>query len=209
MVVIGDMDKMVGGAQNGGMTGNMNIQGPSQGNDIIETAKAAGNFKTLLAALEATKLTDTLKGEGPFTVFAPTDKAFAALPKGTVEALLKDPSTLKKILLYHVVGQKLMAKDVVNMNDINTLEGQKLPVKIDQGVVSIGKAKVIKTDIYARHGVIHVIDVVLIPPVAEGPVAEGPTEAENMNGNMNGMSGNTGMAENTMTEKMPEGQTST
>jgi transforming growth factor-beta-induced protein len=97
---------------------------------IVSLAKENGDFKTFLSALNAANLTDTLNGTGTFTVFAPTDITFAALPKGTMEALLKDPSKLKKVLLYHVAGQKLMAKYVVKMSDITTLEGQKLPVKI-------------------------------------------------------------------------------
>ena len=131
--------------------------------DIIETATDAGNFTTLLTALNATNLTDTLKGKGPFTVFAPTDKAFSALPTGTVEALLNNTSALKNILLYHVAGQRLMAKDVANMSNITTLEGQKLPVNVtDQGVF-VGNATITMVDINASNGVIHVIDTVLMP----------------------------------------------
>jgi transforming growth factor-beta-induced protein len=121
-------------------------------------------FKTLLTALNATNLTDTLNGEGTFTVFAPPDEAFAALPKGTLDALLKDPIKLKKILLYHVAGQRLMAKDVVNMTNITTLEGQNVPVKVTGQEVYVGNAKITKTDINASNGVIHVINAVLIPP---------------------------------------------
>ena len=97
---------------------------------IVDVAEENGNFTTLLTALNATNLTDTLKGEGPFTVFAPTDRAFAAMPERKIEALLNDTGTLKKILLYHVAGQRLMAKDVVNMSNITTLEGQKLKVNV-------------------------------------------------------------------------------
>jgi len=132
--------------------------------DIVETAKDDGNFTTLLTALNATNLTDTLKGEGPFTVLAPTDKAFAALPEGTIETLLNNTSKLKKILLFHVVSQRLMAKDVVNMSNITTLEGQKLPVNVTDKGVLVGKAKIIMTDVNASNGVIHEIDTVLIPP---------------------------------------------
>ena len=135
-----------------------------QQKDIIETATDAGNFTTLLAAINATNLTDTLKGKGPFTVFAPTDEAFAALPSGTIEALLNDTSALKKILLYHVAKGRLTAEDVANMSNINTLEGQKLPVNVtDQGVF-VGNAMITMADINASNGVIHVIDAVLIPP---------------------------------------------
>jgi len=132
--------------------------------DIVETAKDEGNFTTLLTALNATNLTDTLKGEGPFTVFAPTDRAFAALPEGTIETLLNNTSKLKKILLFHVVSQRLMAKDVVNMSNITTLEGQKLKVNVTDKGVLVGKAKIIMTDVNASNGVIHEIDTVLIPP---------------------------------------------
>jgi len=135
-----------------------------QQKDIIETATDAGNFTTLLAAINATNLTDTLKGKGPFTVFAPTDEAFAALPNGTIEALLNDTSALKKILLYHVAKGRLTAEDVANMSNITTLEGQKLPVNVtDQGVF-VGNATITMVDINASNGVIHVIDTVLIPP---------------------------------------------
>jgi uncharacterized surface protein with fasciclin (FAS1) repeats len=188
------------GVQAGNMTGlkTCYVNGtvsPSQGNDIIETARAAGNFKTLLAAIEAANLTDTLKGEGPYTVFAPTDKAFEALPEGTVDALLKDTDKLKRILLYHVADQRLMAKDVVSMNEITTLEGQKPPVKVADQEVSIGNAKIIMTDIPASNGVIHVIDTVLIPPEAEGQAEAGNMTEGTQAGNMtDGQEG--GMAEN-------------
>jgi uncharacterized surface protein with fasciclin (FAS1) repeats len=132
---------------------------------IVSVAKENGNFKTLLTALNATNLTDTLNGEGTFTIFAPTDEAFAALPNGTIDSLLKNPSKLKMILLYHVAGQRLMAKDVVNMTNITTLEGQKLPVSVTEQGVYVGNAKITKTDINARNGVIHAINIVLIPPV--------------------------------------------
>lgn len=132
---------------------------------IVKVAEENGNLTTFLAALNATNLTDTLNGEGPFTVFAPTDEAFAALPTGTVEALLNNTSTLKKILLYHVAKGRLTAADVVNMSNITTLEGQKLPVNVtDQGVF-VGNAMITIGDINASNGVIHVIDAVLIPPV--------------------------------------------
>ncbi|MGB9930131.1 MAG: fasciclin domain-containing protein [Methanosarcina sp.] len=132
--------------------------------DIIEVATEDGNFTKLLTALDAANLTCTLKGEGPFTVFAPTDKAFAALPEGTVEALLKDTATLKKILLYHVTDEKLAAEDVVEISSITTLAGQKLPVTVSEKGVFVGKAKIIMTDIEASNGIIHKIDAVLIPP---------------------------------------------
>jgi uncharacterized surface protein with fasciclin (FAS1) repeats len=131
---------------------------------IVTIAKENGDFKTLVTALDAANLTDTLNGEGTFTVFAPTDEAFAALPKGTLDALLKDPIKLKKILLYHVVSGNLTAKDVVKMKEIKTLEGQNVPVKVTGQEVFLGNAKITKTDINARNGVIHVINAVLIPP---------------------------------------------
>lgn len=131
---------------------------------IVSVAKENGDFKTLITALNATNLTDTLNGEGTFTVFAPTDEAFAALPNGTIDSLLKNPSKLKMILLYHVAGQRLMAKDVVNMTSINTLEGQKLPVNVTKQGVYVGNALITKTDINASNGVIHAINKVLIPP---------------------------------------------
>ena len=137
---------------------------PSQEKDIIGTAKAAGNFTTLLTALNATNLSDTLKGEGPYTVFAPTDEAFAALPSGTKTTLLNNTDMLTEILLYHVADQKLMANDVVNMTSIKTLQGSELPVNItDQGVF-VGNAQIVMQDVNASNGVIHVIDAVLIPP---------------------------------------------
>ncbi len=131
--------------------------------DIIETATAEG-FKTFRTALNATNLTDTLKGEGPFTVFAPTDKAFAALPNGTLKTLLNDTEALKKILLYHVAGEKLTAEDVANMTSITTLQGSELPVNVTEEGVFVGDAKIIVQDLNASNGVIHAIDAVLIPP---------------------------------------------
>jgi uncharacterized surface protein with fasciclin (FAS1) repeats len=131
-------------------------------NDIIETARSAGSFKTLLAALEAADLTDALRGAGPFTVFAPTDGAFAKLPKGTVEALLKDIPKLQSILTYHVVAGKVMASDVVKLDEAKTLQGQVVRIDTSSGV-KINGARVVKTDVAAGNGVIHVIDEVLLP----------------------------------------------
>jgi len=131
-------------------------------NDIIETARTAGSFKTLLAALEATDLTGALQGDGPFTVFAPTDEAFAKLPKGTVESLLNDIPKLRSILTYHVVSGKVMASDVVKLSEAKTLQGQ--PVRIDASSgVRINSARVVKADVMADNGVVHVIDEVLLP----------------------------------------------
>jgi len=133
------------------------------GADIVDTAVAAGSFNTLVAAVKAAGLVDTLKGPGPFTVFAPTDDAFAKLPAGTVDALLKDPAKLKKILLYHVVAGKVMAADVVKMKSAKSVEGQMIKIKVMGGKVMVDNATVSKTDIVTDNGVIHVIDTVIMP----------------------------------------------
>jgi uncharacterized surface protein with fasciclin (FAS1) repeats len=130
---------------------------------IVDVAVEAGNFKTLVAAVKAAGLVETLSGAGPFTVFAPTDEAFAKLPAGTVEALLKDKAKLAKILTYHVVAGKVMAKDVVGMTSAKTVEGGEVDVNAQDGKVMINDATVTATDIEASNGVIHVIDTVLIP----------------------------------------------
>ncbi len=132
--------------------------------DIVDTAIADGRFTTLVAALEAAGLVDALKAEGPFTVFAPTDDAFAALPAGTIEALLADIPTLTNILLYHVVDGKVLAADVVNLTSATTLFGEDVTITVEDGVVKINDATVIITDIVTTNGVIHVIDTVLLPP---------------------------------------------
>jgi uncharacterized surface protein with fasciclin (FAS1) repeats len=135
--------------------------------DIVDTAVAAGTFKTLVAAVTAANLVDTLKGKGPFTVFAPNDDAFAKLPKGTVEGLLKDIPKLTAVLTYHVVAGKVMAADVVKLKSAKTVQGQE--VKVDASKwhlhksVKINDAEVIKADIVTDNGVIHVIDKVLLP----------------------------------------------
>jgi uncharacterized surface protein with fasciclin (FAS1) repeats len=131
--------------------------------DIVDTAVAAGDFTTLVAAVEAAGLAETLKGDGPFTVFAPTDAAFAALPEGTVEALLEDIPTLTEILLYHVAGAAVPASDVVGLDTVTTLQGGELPVMVEGDTVTIDAATVITTDIEASNGIIHVIDAVLLP----------------------------------------------
>lgn len=132
--------------------------------DIVDTAVSAGDFTTLVAAVEAAGLVDTLKGEGPFTVFAPTDAAFAALPEGTVEGLLADTEALTEVLTYHVVDGKVLAEDVVTLDSAETLNGQSITIEVvDGGVVLNGEANVIITDIVTSNGVIHVIDAVLIP----------------------------------------------
>jgi uncharacterized surface protein with fasciclin (FAS1) repeats len=133
--------------------------------DIVDTAVAAGNFKTLAAALKAAGLVDTLKGDGPFTVFAPTDEAFAKLPAGTVEDLLKpeNKEKLVAILTYHVVPARAMAKDVAGMKSAKTVNGKELKLKVSDDKVMVNDATVTKADIEASNGVIHVIDAVLMP----------------------------------------------
>jgi transforming growth factor-beta-induced protein len=131
--------------------------------DIVDIAVEDGRFETLVAAVQAAGLVDALKGEGPLTVFAPTDDAFAALPEGTVESLLNDIPTLTNILLYHVVEGKVMAADVVELSEAETLLGESLSIVVEDGKVMVGDAQVIITDIEASNGVIHVIDAVLIP----------------------------------------------
>ncbi len=130
--------------------------------DIVDTAVAAGDFKTLATALQAAGLIDTLKGPGPFTVFAPTDAAFAKLPAGTLDALLKDKAKLTRILTYHVVSGKVMAADVVKLSEAKTVEGGVLRIST-QGGVKVNSANVVKTDVAASNGVIHVVDNVLLP----------------------------------------------
>lgn len=130
--------------------------------DIVDTAVSAGSFKTLAAALQAAGLVETLKGAGPFTVFAPTDAAFAKLPAGTVEALLKDIPKLKAILTYHVVSGRVEAKDVVKLAKATTVNGQDVSIGTLEGV-TINNSKVTKADVQASNGVIHVIDTVLFP----------------------------------------------
>lgn len=131
---------------------------------IADIAIADGRFKTLVAAATAAGLVDTLKSAGPFTVFAPTDDAFAKLPAGTVDALLKDPAKLKDILLYHVVAGKVMAADVVKLTSAKTVQGSNITIKVDGPKVMVNDANVVITDIQASNGVIHVIDRVILPP---------------------------------------------
>lgn len=130
--------------------------------DIVDTAVAAGSFKTLATALQAAGLVDTLKGKGPFTVFAPTDEAFAKLPSGTLDALLKDKAKLTAVLTYHVVPGKVMAADVVKLKSAKTVQGSSLTIDTTSGV-KVDGATVVKTDIGASNGVIHVIDSVVLP----------------------------------------------
>ena len=129
---------------------------------IVDIASEAGQFTTLVSAIQAAGLVDALSGDGPFTVFAPTDDAFAKLPAGTVEALLQDKEKLTSILTYHVVSGKVMAADVTGLDSATTLQGQSLAIDTSSGV-KVGNASVVKTDIVASNGVIHVIDTVLLP----------------------------------------------
>ena len=131
--------------------------------DIVDTAASAGSFTTLVAAVQAAGLVDTLKGEGPFTVFAPTDEAFAALPEGTVEALLADPEALAAILTYHVVAGKVMSTDLSDGMMAATVNGTDITIGT-MGGVSVNGANVVTADIEASNGVIHVIDAVILPP---------------------------------------------
>jgi uncharacterized surface protein with fasciclin (FAS1) repeats len=130
--------------------------------DIVDTAVAAGSFKTLASALQAAGLVETLKGKGPFTVFAPTDEAFAKIPKADLDALLKDKAKLTRVLTYHVVPGKVMAGDVAGLKEAKTVEGQSLKIDTSSGV-KVDGANVVKTDIEASNGVIHVIDSVILP----------------------------------------------
>jgi uncharacterized surface protein with fasciclin (FAS1) repeats len=144
--------------------------------DIVDTAVAAGSFDTLVAAVQAAGLVDTLKSDGPFTVFAPTDEAFAKLPAGTVEGLLEDPEALANILLYHVVPGKVMAADVTDGLTAETAQGSTVTFTVADGAVKINDANITATDIETSNGVIHVIDSVILPP-ADAPAAAAPAPA--------------------------------
>jgi uncharacterized surface protein with fasciclin (FAS1) repeats len=135
------------------------------GKDIVDIAVSDGNFKTLVAAIQAAGLVETLKGKGPFTVFAPTDEAFNKLPAGTVESLLKpeNKEKLRSILLYHVVAGDVTAAKIMKMSSAKTLDGQEIKIAVVGGMVMVNDARVIKADVMASNGVIHVIDTVLIP----------------------------------------------
>jgi len=133
----------------------------AQAKDVVDTAVSAGTFKTLATALGAAGLVDTLKGKGPFTVFAPTDEAFAKIPKADLDALLKDKKKLASVLTYHVVAGKVMAADV-KAGKVKTVQGSELTITTSAGVM-VDNAKVVKTDIVADNGVIHVIDTVIMP----------------------------------------------
>lgn len=135
--------------------------------DIVETAVAAGNFKTLATALTEAALIETLKGKGPFTVFAPTDEAFAKIPTDVLNNLLKDKEALTKVLLYHVVSGKAMSKDIVKLTSAKTVQGSDVKVTVQGKEVMVNAAKAVAVDIEASNGVIHVIDSVIIPPAGK------------------------------------------
>jgi len=150
--------------------------------DIVDTAVAAGSFKTLVAAVKAAGLVETLKGDGPFTVLAPTDEAFEKLPAGTVENLLKpeNKSKLAALLTYHVIPSKAMAADVVKLDGktVKSVEGSPIMVEVEGKTVMVNNAKVTKTDIACSNGVIHVIDTVIMPPKKGGMKEEGKMKKE-------------------------------
>ena len=135
----------------------------AQDADIVAVAQSAGGFETLLAAATAADLVSTLQGEGPFTIFAPTDEAFAAIPEADLQALLANKEALQQVLLYHVVPGKVAAADVVNLSEAETAAGQKVSIEVMNGSVKVDNANVVATDIEASNGIIHVIDAVILP----------------------------------------------
>lgn len=141
------------------------MEAPAAPGDLVEVAVEAGNFTTLVAAVQAAGLVETLQGEGPFTVFAPTDEAFAQLPEGTVEGLLEDPEALAEILTYHVIPGRVLAADVIEAGEVEpeTVQGEALDVRVMDGTVHVDEATVTTADVMASNGVIHVIDTVLMP----------------------------------------------
>ena len=141
------------------------MSGSQDKKDIVDTAVDAGSFNTLVAAVQAAGLEETLRGDGPFTVFAPTDEAFAALPEGTVENLLKpeNKEQLVAILTYHVVPGKVTSADVVKVTEAKSVNGKGIPIAVNDGKVKVDNATVVKADVMASNGVIHVIDAVIIP----------------------------------------------
>jgi uncharacterized surface protein with fasciclin (FAS1) repeats len=146
----------------GGSCGSSAKQAANSG-DIVATASSAGSFNTLVAAVQAAGLVETLQADGPYTVFAPTDEAFAKLPEGTVESLLANPDQLREVLLYHVVPGRVMASDVVSLDSAKTAQGSEIDIMLADGGVRINDANVTATDIETSNGVIHVIDTVIIP----------------------------------------------
>jgi LPXTG-motif cell wall-anchored protein len=157
----------------------VSLRAAEQQKDIVDTAVAAGSFNTLVAAVQAAGLVDALKGEGPFTVFAPTDDAFATLPQETIDALLADPTgDLTQILLYHVVAGKVMAADLSDGLEADTLQGKPVTFALSDGGAKVNDANIIATDIETSNGVIHVIDSVILPPADEAMAEEAaPAEA--------------------------------
>ena len=147
------------------LVSQMGCKETAEQKDVVDTAVGAGDFNTLVTAIKAAGLVETLKGKGPFTVFAPTDEAFAKLPAGTVENLLKpeNKQKLASILTYHVVPGKVMASEVVKLADAKTVNGQSLTINVEGEMVMVDSAKVVKTDIECSNGVIHVIDAVVLP----------------------------------------------
>ncbi|MGA1366950.1 MAG: fasciclin domain-containing protein [Blastocatellia bacterium] len=141
----------------------MPVEANPEKKDIVDTAVGAGSFNTLVTAVKAAGLVETLKGKGPFTVFAPTDEAFAKLPKATLDGLLADKQALTKVLLYHVVAGNVMAKDVVKLTEAKTVQGSAAKITVKDGGVKVDNANVVKTDIECTNGVIHVIDTVILP----------------------------------------------
>lgn len=136
---------------------------PAQQRDVVDTAIAAGTFKSLVAAVQAADLVQVLKGPGPYTVFAPTDDAFAKIPKADLDALLKDKAKLAKVLTHHVFAGNANSKDLAMLKDLSVADGGRLPIEVGKGTLRVGGANVVKADIVVSNGIIHVIDTVLIP----------------------------------------------
>ena len=145
--------------------------------DIVDTAVSAGSFNTLVTAVKAADLVDTLKSEGPFTVFAPTDEAFSAIPKAELDALLADKEALTAVLTYHVVAGKVMAADVVGLSSAETVQGESITIDTSSGV-KVDGANVVQTDIETTNGVIHVIDAVIIPSAVKQKMSSADTLLE-------------------------------
>jgi uncharacterized surface protein with fasciclin (FAS1) repeats len=144
--------------------GMVQLAGAGEEKDLIETMTTAGQFSTLLKAAAEAGLTETLKGEGPYTVFAPSDQAFARLPEGTLDSLLKDKTRLKAVLSYHIIPGRVPAADMAKLESTKTLDGRNLTVSTSDGQVVVNKAKVVRPDIKCANGIIHVIDAVCLPP---------------------------------------------
>jgi uncharacterized surface protein with fasciclin (FAS1) repeats len=164
LVILGGVGLAVAGcgADHGAKAAKNEGESKAQG-DIVATAVANGSFKTLVAAVEAAGLVETLQSDGPFTVFAPTDDAFARLPEGTVEGLLADPDKLREILLYHVVPGKVTSAKVAGLDSAATAQGSTIDIRVEDGNVRINEASVIAADVETSNGVIHVIDQVILP----------------------------------------------